>query len=88
MTLIATLTKQEVVVLALVAKGWRNSRIAGELSISIRTVETHLTNIFGKLNVNSRTEAALYVIRTEQARVAQMSGSHDDAPVGSHYAGR
>lgn len=58
------LTKQERRILELVAKGWRNSKIAAELFISIKTVETHLHRIFTKLGVSSRTEAALHFICT------------------------
>lgn len=56
------LTKQEAVVLSLVAKGWRNAEIASQLFISIKTVEAHLSRIFSKLDVSSRTQAALYAI--------------------------
>lgn len=56
------LTKQEAVVLSLVAKGWRNAEIASELFISIKTVEAHLSRIFNKLDVTSRTQAALYAV--------------------------
>jgi two-component system NarL family response regulator len=56
------LTKQEQRVLELVAKGWRNSKIASELFISTRTVETHLYHIFDKLDISSRTEAMLYAL--------------------------
>jgi two-component system, NarL family, response regulator LiaR len=58
------LTQQEVVVLALVAKGWRNAKIARELVISPRTVETHVYRILDKLDVSSRTEAALYAVQS------------------------
>ena len=58
------LTKQEQVVLRLVARGWRNARIAEELFISPRTVESHLCRIFSKLGVSSRTEAALYALQS------------------------
>jgi NarL family two-component system response regulator LiaR len=58
------LTNQERKVLALVASGQRNARIAGELCISIRTVENHLYRIFDKIGVSSRTEAAIYAFRT------------------------
>jgi two-component system, NarL family, response regulator DegU len=57
------LTKQEKVVLALVARGLRNSDIARELVITPKTVEAHLSRIFDKLDVSSRTQAALYAIR-------------------------
>ena len=58
-----TLTKQEAVILALVAKGWRNGQIAAELVITTKTVETHLSRVFDKLEVSSRTQAALYAIQ-------------------------
>ena len=54
----AGLTAREIEVLAHVAAGWTNRRIASGLSISERTVERHLANIFVKLGVSSRTEAA------------------------------
>ena len=57
------LTNQERNVLALVAKGWRNLAIANELCISPKTVETHLSHIFSKLGVASRTEAALVALQ-------------------------
>jgi DNA-binding NarL/FixJ family response regulator len=53
----AGLTRREVEVLRLVAKGWTNDRIAEELFLSPRTVQTHLTNVFRKLEVDNRTEA-------------------------------
>lgn len=59
------LTKQETIILEYVAKGLRNAQIARELVISPRTVESHLYRIFDKLGVSSRTEAMLYVFRSE-----------------------
>ena len=56
------LTKQESNILARVAVGRRNAEIAQELYLSVRTVEGHLRHIFQKLNVSSRTEAAIYAI--------------------------
>lgn len=52
------LSPREEEVLARVAAGAANRGIAGELGISERTVERHLANIFAKLDVASRTEAA------------------------------
>ncbi len=52
-----SLTSREFEVLRLIARGYSNKQIAGELGISLRTVEGHLNNIFGKLDVTSRTEA-------------------------------
>jgi DNA-binding NarL/FixJ family response regulator len=57
------LSAREMEVLQLVAEGYTNDRIAHDLQLSTRTVEAHLTNIFNKLNVNSRTEAAVYALR-------------------------
>lgn len=51
------LTTRELEVLHLVVQGVRNSEIGQRLSISIKTVETHLTSIYGKLGVQSRAEA-------------------------------
>ncbi|MEO8391744.1 MAG: LuxR C-terminal-related transcriptional regulator [Chloroflexota bacterium] len=70
------LTNQECNVLALVAQGWRTTKIARELFISPRTVETHLYHIFEKLDVSSRTEAALYALHgnlTVNANVSRNS---------------
>jgi DNA-binding NarL/FixJ family response regulator len=75
---ISQLTEQESAVLALLALGQRNARIADELSISIRTVENHLYHIFQKLGVSSRIEAALYVLRSDLASNSEMSGFTQD----------
>ena len=57
------LTKREVEVLQVLAKGKSNRNIANELSISETTVRTHVSNILGKLHLASRTEAALYALK-------------------------
>jgi ATP/maltotriose-dependent transcriptional regulator MalT len=54
------LTEREVEVLRLVAAGRSNHEIARVLVLSQKTVERHLSNIFGKLDVSSRTAAAAY----------------------------
>ncbi len=57
------LHQRELEVLKLAAKGKSNKEIADKLVISVRTVQTHLVNIFHKLNVGSRTEAVLHALR-------------------------
>jgi len=57
------LTGREIEVLNLAAKGMTNREIAGALTISARTVQVHLSNVFSKLEVGSRTEAVLYALR-------------------------
>lgn len=57
------LTTREIQVLRLVAAGSRNKVIANELFLSVRTVDRHLSNIFTKLDVASRTEAAAFAHR-------------------------
>jgi DNA-binding NarL/FixJ family response regulator len=49
-------TERELEVILGVAKGWTNREIAQHLRISDRTVQGHLANVFGKLQVTSRTE--------------------------------
>ncbi|MCX7708102.1 MAG: response regulator transcription factor [Anaerolineae bacterium] len=57
------LTEREIEVLRLAARGLKNQEIAQELSLSIRTVQTHLGNIFNKMGVGSRTEAVIEALR-------------------------
>jgi DNA-binding NarL/FixJ family response regulator len=47
----------------LAARGHSNRDIAHELDISVRTVQTHLSNVFNKMGVGSRTEAVMYGLR-------------------------
>ena len=59
----ALLTEREREVLRLAACGMSNLRIAGRLYVSVRTVQVHLTHIFNKLGVGSRTEAVIVGLR-------------------------
>jgi ATP/maltotriose-dependent transcriptional regulator MalT len=58
----AGLTVREVEVLRLVARGQTNEQVAEQLVISPRTVNTHLTSIYGKIGVSSRSAATRYAI--------------------------
>lgn len=58
----AGLTVREAEVLGLVAQGLNNAQVAGKLFISPRTVDTHLTSIYHKLGVSSRSAATRYAL--------------------------
>jgi NarL family two-component system response regulator LiaR len=57
------LTDRELDILKLVGQGLSNKQIGKQLFISDRTVQAHLSNIFSKLNVSSRTEAVMHAVR-------------------------
>jgi DNA-binding NarL/FixJ family response regulator len=56
------LTAREIDVLKCMAQGLSNREIASKLSVSTRTVTTHVRNILDKLDLNNRTQAALYAV--------------------------
>jgi NarL family two-component system response regulator LiaR len=58
-----TLTEREIEVLVAIAKGLSNQEIADQLTISHATVRFHVTNILQKLNLENRTQAALYALK-------------------------
>ncbi len=60
---LGSLTARERDVLALVAHGRSNQEIADELVISERTARTHVSNVLRKLQLTSRTQAALVAVR-------------------------
>jgi DNA-binding NarL/FixJ family response regulator len=59
---IPTLTKREKEVLGYVAKGLTNAQIAGQLSISIDTVDSHRKNLHSKLNVKNTAQLVRYAV--------------------------
>jgi two-component system, NarL family, response regulator LiaR len=58
------LTRREVEVLILLARGRSNKEVARELSIGQQTVKTYVSSILKKLNVSSRTQAALFAVQS------------------------
>jgi DNA-binding NarL/FixJ family response regulator len=66
---IADLTKRELEVLKLLAIGMYNKEIAEKLNISERTVKNHVSNIFKKLEVTDRTQAAVFAIRNNLIQI-------------------
>jgi LuxR family maltose regulon positive regulatory protein len=55
--LVEPLSEREQEVLGLLAQGLSNNDIASRLTLSLGTVKTHIANLYGKLGVNSRTQA-------------------------------
>ena len=62
------LTFREQEVVELLATGRTNRQIADRLHVSVKTVERHLSNLYRKLGVSNRTEAATTAIRRIAAR--------------------
>ncbi len=60
---IPSLTEQEIRILTMIAEGLTNSEIAEVLTVSPNTVKSHVRNIFVKLGVSDRTQAAIWSIR-------------------------
>ncbi|MGB3544028.1 response regulator transcription factor, partial [Rubrivirga sp.] len=56
--LLQSLTPREVEIVRLVATGMTNAEIADHLFVSTATVKRHVANVYGKLDVRNRTEAA------------------------------
>jgi len=77
-----SLSERELEILELVSTGMTNQQIALELDISANTVKAHLRNIFGKLGVESRTEATRYAIAHQLVTLPGMAapaGHRDEA---------
>jgi DNA-binding NarL/FixJ family response regulator len=68
-TRIKSLTKREMEVLITVANGMSNKEIAANLHISERTVKNHISNIFKKIGVSDRTQAAVFAIKNNIIRL-------------------
>jgi HD-GYP domain-containing protein (c-di-GMP phosphodiesterase class II) len=73
----AGLTPREVEVLVLVARGWSNKAIARELSVSARTVGSHIEHAYTKAGVSTRGAAAMFAMRH-----GLVPASEDDEKIG------
>ena len=69
------LTAREVEILRLLAAGRSNRAIADELVLSVYTVERHVANVYAKIGVHTRVEAAAYALRHGLLSPAQSSSS-------------
>jgi DNA-binding CsgD family transcriptional regulator len=69
MTMQFGLSDRELEILDLLVNGASNKQIAAKLFISTNTVKVHLRNIYGKIHVSSRTEAAMFAIRNNLVAV-------------------
>lgn len=67
------LTARELEVLRLLARGQANKQIARQLSVSEKTVKTHVSSILAKLGVTDRTQAALYALKAGLADLDPLS---------------
>jgi DNA-binding NarL/FixJ family response regulator len=74
------LTPREIEVLCLLAQGFDNTAIAQRLVLTTRTVQNHVSAIYDKLGVSSRTEAALYAIRRGLVQVAPAGKNTNATP--------
>lgn len=66
-----TLTPKETIVLQLIARGRSNRDIAADQGVSEATVKTHVSRLLSKLELDSRTQAALYALKH---RIASLDG--------------
>jgi DNA-binding NarL/FixJ family response regulator len=69
---------RELQVLSLTAKGKGNKEISNQLNISERTVQTHLVNIFRKMQVNSRTEAVIRALKEGWLVIDELMDKEED----------
>ncbi len=72
------LTPREMEVLRLLALGLDNEEIARKLTLTMRTVQNHVSTIYSKLEVDSRAEAILYAIRHGWVHIPQEKDSTDE----------
>jgi NarL family two-component system response regulator LiaR len=70
------LTQRELEVLRLISQGLSNKEIAAKIFVAEWTVRTHVSNVLGKLHLASRTQAALYALRSGLASLDDVPSPH------------
>lgn len=75
-----SLTEREIEVLKLAAQGMSNKEIAENLSVTVRTVKAHISNLFAKMDVASRTEAILKAVREGWLDLDETPHGNDSEP--------
>jgi DNA-binding NarL/FixJ family response regulator len=75
---VSGLTPRELEILSLLAQGLDNTAIASRLVLTTRTIQNHVSNIYSKLGTASRTEAALYAIRSGIAPAPPRESNPDE----------
>jgi DNA-binding NarL/FixJ family response regulator len=73
------LTPREMEILKLISQGLDNTAIAETLMVTKRTVQNHISNIYGKLGVTSRTEAMLFALRCGWSQVQSSKEQPNDS---------
>ena len=87
---LAILSPQERNVLALIADGFTNKEVASRLGLAEKTVKNYLSNVFEKLHVSRRAQAAALFVRESRLRRVfprQGGGPSRSGPIGPHRAG-
>jgi NarL family two-component system response regulator LiaR len=74
---VETLTEREKEVLSYIAQGLNNNQIAEKLVVSRATVHSHVNRILTKLQLDSRTQAALYAVRSGYLTIAPVEGEEE-----------
>ena len=67
-----SLTSRELQILRRLAKGWSTKRISREIGLAIPTVETHLSNLYRKLDVGNRGEAVSAALKLNLISLADI----------------
>jgi len=67
-----TLTPTEMTILRLIAKGLPSKQIAGRMGVAQSSVETHIRNIFRKLDANNRTAAVGFALKRRLLKVSDL----------------